>query len=67
MENTDIKSTGFSIKRYRQILKEEGAKGFIKKVGWPVAIAVFMFFFIKGLVWLAIFYGGVEWLRRIFS
>jgi hypothetical protein len=67
MENTETKTTGFSIKRYRQIIKDEGYKGFVKKVGWPVAIGVFMFFFIKGLVWLAIFYGGFEWLRRLFS
>ena len=56
-----------SIKIYRRILREEGLKGFVEKVGWKVAILVFMFFFIKGLVWLFIFYGGFELIKKLFG
>lgn len=55
-----------AIKTYRKILKEEGVSGFIKKVGWKVAFLVFMFFFVKGLIWLFIFYGGYELIRQVF-
>jgi len=55
-----------AIKTYRKILKEEGLSGFIKKVGWKVAFLVFMFFFVKGLIWLFIFYGGYELIRQLF-
>jgi hypothetical protein len=54
-----------AIKVYRKILKEEGVKGFIEKVGWKVAVLLFMFFLIKGLVWLFIFYGGVELIKAL--
>jgi len=33
-----------------------------KKMGW----AAFLFFFIKGLVWLAIFFGLGKWLKQFF-
>lgn len=55
-----------AIKTYRKILKEEGVSGFIKKVGWKVAFLLFMFFFVKGLIWLFIFYGGYELIRQFF-
>lgn len=45
------------LKRYKQIKKEKGWKGLIQEAGWPVAIGLFLFFLIKGLVWLAVFYG----------
>lgn len=48
------------LKRYRSILKEEGWKGLIKREGWKVGLLLFTFFFAKGLVWLAIFYGLFE-------
>jgi len=34
-----------------------------KKMG----IVAFLFFFIKGLVWLAIFFGLGKWLKQFFS
>jgi hypothetical protein len=43
-------------KKYRGILKEEGWKGLIKKSGWKVALGLFLFFLIKGLLWLIIPY-----------
>jgi len=45
------------LKKYKQIKKEKGWKGLITEAGWPVAIGLFLFFLIKGLVWLAVFYG----------
>lgn len=48
------------LKRYRKILKEKGWKGLIKEEGWKVGVLLFLFFLIKGLVWLAIFYGLFE-------
>jgi len=34
----------------------------LQKMGW----AAFLFFFIKGLVWLAIFFGLGKWLKDLF-
>ncbi len=48
------------LKKYRAIVKEEGWKGLIRKEGWKVGVALFLFFLIKGLIWLAIFYGLFE-------
>ncbi len=47
-------------RRYRSIVKEEGWKGLIRKEGWKVGVLLFMFFLIKGLIWLAVFYGLFE-------
>jgi len=44
------------LKKYRIILKEEGWKGLWQKAGWKVALLLFMFFLIKGLLWLIIPY-----------
>lgn len=33
-----------------------------KKMGW----GAFFFFLIKGLVWLAVFYGLWDWLKELF-
>ncbi|MCR9153529.1 MAG: hypothetical protein ACPGVV_07800 [Croceimicrobium sp.] len=44
-------------KYYKQVRKEQGWKGLVKEAGWPVAIGLFLFFLIKGLIWLAVFYG----------
>lgn len=49
--------------KYRAILKEEGWKGLIKAVGWKAALLLFLFFLLKGLVWLAIFYGAFEFIQ----
>jgi len=48
------------IKKYRTIVKEQGWKGLIKQEGWKVAVLLFLFFLLKGLLWLAIFYGAFE-------
>ncbi|MDR9375185.1 MAG: hypothetical protein RI842_08530 [Schleiferiaceae bacterium] len=47
-------------KRYQQIRKEKGWKGLVKEVGWQAAALLFLFFLLKGLVWLAVFYGLFE-------
>ena len=59
-EQGESKST---LKYYKQVLKEEGWKGLVAKLGWKVAIGLFMFFLIKGLLWLVVLYGGVEFFR----
>lgn len=46
--------------KYRTILKEHGWKELIRREGWKVGLLLFLFFLIKGLVWLAIFYGAFE-------
>lgn len=56
-----------SLKYYRQVLKEKGVKGFTEEFGWKIAILVFMFFLLKGLVWLFIFYGGFELIKKLFN
>lgn len=48
---------------YRQILKRDGWAGLIRQAGWPVSIGLFSFFLLKGLIWLALAYGGLELLR----
>ncbi len=54
-------------KKYRLLYQKEGLRGFIKKAGWPVTIGLFIFFLVKGLIYIAIFYGGFEWIKRMFS
>tara|TARA_B100000767_G_scaffold271076_2_gene295981 strand:- start:126 stop:290 length:165 start_codon:yes stop_codon:yes gene_type:complete len=48
------------LKVYRAVLKEEGWSGLVKKSGKPVAIGLFTFFLLKGLLWLFLLYGGFE-------
>ncbi|MFL2566073.1 MAG: hypothetical protein ACJ0QM_02830 [Schleiferiaceae bacterium] len=48
------------LKVYRQVLKNEGWSGLVKKSGKPVAIGLFLFFLLKGLGWLFLLYGGFE-------
>lgn len=60
-------SSRFSLKSYKKVLKEEGWKGLLRKAGWKVAILLFLFFLIKGLIWLAIFYGGFELVNNMFK
>ena len=43
-------------RKYKRILKEEGWKGLIQKEGWKIALLLFLFFFLKGLLWLALGY-----------
>ncbi len=39
-----------------KIYKEKGFKTLIKEKGWVVGFVIFMFFLIKGLLWLIIPY-----------
>ena len=55
-----MKSVRAELKKYKAIYKAEGWKGLSKKMGKTAAIALFLFFLIKGLIWLAIFYGAFE-------
>lgn len=48
------------LKRYRTIVKEDGWRGLIRKEGWKVGLLLFTFFLVKGLIWLAVFYGLFE-------
>ncbi len=53
---------GFKTKiaEYKSVYKRAGWKGLAKELGPTAAILLFLFFLGKGLVWLAIFYGGYE-------
>ncbi len=62
-----MKESKTGLKYYRNIIKEKGIRGFVREVGWKIAFLVFMFFFLKGMVWLFIFYGGFELIRGVFS
>jgi hypothetical protein len=42
---------------------EENKKSWLKRIG----IAGFLFFLIKGLIWIAIFFGAGKWISNIFS
>jgi len=44
------------LKEYRRIWKEKGLKGLVAHAGWKAVILVFLFFLIKGLLWLTIPY-----------
>tara|TARA_B100001287_G_C22455999_1_gene422759 strand:- start:467 stop:646 length:180 start_codon:yes stop_codon:yes gene_type:complete len=44
------------LKEWKQIYSEGGLKLLISKKGWLVAVALFMFFLMKGLMWLFIPY-----------
>ncbi|WP_170266472.1 hypothetical protein [Phaeocystidibacter luteus] len=46
--------------QYKSVYKRAGWKGLAKELGPVAAISLFLFFLIKGLIWLAIFYGGYE-------
>lgn len=44
------------IKKYLIVFREKGFKEGVKAVGWPTAIGLFMFFFIKGMMYIIIPY-----------
>jgi len=44
------------LKEWKQIYSEGGLKLLISKKGWLVALALFMFFLTKGLMWIIIPY-----------
>ncbi|WP_262895833.1 hypothetical protein [Aureivirga marina] len=41
---------------------QQKVKNWLKKIG----LVGFLFFFIKGLIWLAIFFGLGKWLKDLF-
>ncbi|KFD39610.1 hypothetical protein AT05_04945 [Schleiferia thermophila str. Yellowstone] len=49
------------MKKYKLLLKEKGWKAVVNEAGWKVAMGLFLFFLVKGLVWLAVIYGGLKW------
>lgn len=49
-----FKSKSFS--KYTEIYKQDGFKGLLRVGGWKLCILVFLFFLIKGLLWLLIPY-----------
>ena len=42
--------------QYIKVYKKDGVKGVFKKGGWKVGVILFLFFLMKGLVWLLIPY-----------
>ena len=44
------------LKKYTKIYKESGFKGLLNEGGWKFGILIFLFFLIKGLIWLLIPY-----------
>ena len=44
------------LKNWIQIYKNGGFKSLIKEKGWIVGVVIFMFFFLKGMLWLIIPY-----------
>ena len=60
IQNLAYRPVFFMIKKYRKIIKEKGWKGLKQEAGWGVVIILFTFFLVKGLIWLAIFYGLVN-------
>ena len=56
------KQVGKSIKYYRGVIKEVGFMGLIKQEGWKVGALLFLFFFVKGMMWLIIPYLAARFL-----
>ena len=44
------------LKKYVLVFREKGLKEGVRTLGWPTAIGLFMFFLIKGLLYLIIPY-----------
>ena len=44
------------LEEYIAVFKEDGFKGVLRKGGWEILIIFFMFFLVKGLLWLLIPY-----------
>ena len=44
------------LQEYKNIYKARGLKALIKEKGWVVGVVLFLFFLIKGLLWLLIPY-----------
>ena len=41
-------------------VREKGFKAGLKSLGWKTLIAVFLFYLIKGIIWLIVIYMGKE-------
>ena len=48
------------LSKYTQIYKQGGFKGVIKEGGWKIVIYFFLFFLVKGILWLIIGYETVK-------
>ena len=44
------------LKNWVKIYRQKGFKGLIKEKGWVVGVVIFMFFLLKGIMWLIIPY-----------
>ena len=51
-----------TLRNYYSYFKSHGFKGMLDRYGAVSAVILFSFFLIKGLFWLFLIYGGVEWL-----
>jgi hypothetical protein len=56
-----VKNPLVLLSTYKTVYKTQGWSGLVKTMGRPAAILLFLFFLGKGLVWLAVLYGGVKW------
>ena len=48
------------LSKYTQISKEQGYKGVVNEGGWKIFIYLFLFFLVKGILWLIIGYETVK-------
>tara|TARA_B100000767_G_scaffold255311_1_gene261381 strand:+ start:587 stop:775 length:189 start_codon:yes stop_codon:yes gene_type:complete len=48
------------LSKYTQIHKEQGYKGVINEGGWKIFIYLFLFFLVKGIIWIIIGYETVK-------
>ena len=55
------------LQEYKNIYKERGIKALIKEKGWVVGLILFMFFLIKGLLWVALFLIFPTMFNKIFG
>ena len=44
------------LKNWIEIYRQKGFKSLIQKKGWVVGVVIFMFFLLKGIMWLIIPY-----------
>ncbi|MBT3739271.1 MAG: hypothetical protein MUR14_01220 [Schleiferiaceae bacterium] len=51
-----------TLRNYYSYFKSHGLKGMMDRYGRVSVAVLFAFFLIKGLFWLFLIYGGVEWL-----
>jgi hypothetical protein len=56
-----VKNPLVLLNTYKTVYKTQGWSGLVKTMGRPAAVLLFLFFLGKGLVWLAVLYGGLKW------